>query len=102
MAFMFPAPRILFRAGVYAAAALLVGAVYWVYPTHNLYAAVLVLGYLSAHTLVAKTLALWIDRLYFATLGREQAQERLEKFARKSENDARKAARAETNPLPVE
>jgi hypothetical protein len=102
MAFMFPAPRILFRAGVYAAAALLVGSVYWVYPTDSLYAAVLVLGYLSAHTLLAKTLALWIDRLYFATLGREQAQERSAKIARKSESDARKAGRAEANPLPAE
>lgn len=102
MGFMFPAPRILFRAGVYAAAALLVGAVYWVYPTRNLYAAVLVLGYLSAHTLLAKTLALWIDRLYFATLGREQAQERLAKIARKSESDARKTTRAEASPLPAE
>ena len=97
-----PAPRILFRAGVYATVALLAGVVYWLYPTQHLYAAVLVLGYLAAHTLLAKTLALWIDRLYFATLGREQARERLAKLARKSENDARKSARAETNPLPAE
>lgn len=102
MAFMLPEPRILFRSGFYAAAAVLVGAVYWVYPSPNLYPAMLVLGYLAAHTLLAKTLALWIDRLYYATLGREQAQERLAKLARKSENDARKASRAESNPLPAE
>jgi hypothetical protein len=102
MGFMFPAPRIIFRAGVYAAAALLVGAAYWVYPNQNLYAAVVVLGYLAAHTLLAKTLAVWIDRLYFATLGREQARERLAKLARKSESEARKSARVEATPLPAE
>ena len=102
MGFIFPAPRILFRAGFFAVVALLVGAIYWVYPTHHLYAAVLVLGYLSAHTLLAKTLALWIDRLYFATLGREEAQERSAKMQRKSEADAHKPARAEANPFPAE
>src|SRR5262245_36244142 len=102
MTFMFPAPRILFRAGVYAAAALLTGAIYWIYPTHNLYALVIVLGYLSAHTLLAKTLALWIDHLYFATLGREQAEERSAKMLRKSESDARKAARVDAKPLAAE
>ena len=81
---MFPEPRIIFRSAVYGTLAAALGVVYWVHPTQMLYVALLAVGYLSLHSLLAKTLALWTDRLYYATLGRQEASALLQKFARKA------------------
>jgi hypothetical protein len=103
---MIPAPRIIFRSVVYALTAALVAAVHWRWPTPELYVAMLVLAYMAAHTLAARTLALWIDALYFALFDPEasrsaRAHAKLERERRKAAQRAAKLARANEKAPPA-
>jgi hypothetical protein len=76
--------RLLFRATILAFAAATASAAYFLTARQEVYVLAIMFGYGAAHLVVAKTVYGWIDQLYWATVGKEDGEERAAKAARKA------------------